>query len=253
MAAEERFTHRATAYHAHRPRYPSDLISLLTAEAGLTRGSVVADVGSGTGLSAEPFLRNGNTVYGIEPNAEMRATAEANLGGHAGFHSVAGTAEATTLTDASVDLIVAGQAFHWFDRLRAGREFARILRAGGWIALVWNERLTGTTPFAAAYEDVLIQHSIDYTAMDPKKVSGNAEAIAAFLGANARLVSFRHRAPATLAHLVGLLASASYAPLPGHPKYAGMLEALEHAFAENEENGTVPLDYEMKVYFAPRG
>jgi SAM-dependent methyltransferase len=252
MAAEERFTDRATAYHAHRPRYTADLLFLLTAEAGLTRTSTVADIGSGTGISAEPFLQNGNTVYGIEPNTDMRAFAEQTLREWPTFHSVNATAEATSLPEGSVDLIIAGQAFHWFDRAKAAAEFGRILRPAGWIALIWNERLTDTTPFATAYEDVLVQHSVDYTAMDPKKVSGDAAAIATFLGAQSRFASFRHRSLVTLEHLVGLVASASYAPLAGHPKHAGMLHALEAAFQAHQEDGKVPLDYEMKVYYAPR-
>src|SRR5829696_5895797 len=110
MAAEERFTNRATAYHAHRPRYSSDLISLLIGKIGLSPAFLVADVGSGTGISAEPLLRNGNTVYGIEPNAHMRAVAEATLRDQPAFHSIAATAEATSLPDAAIDLVVAGQA-----------------------------------------------------------------------------------------------------------------------------------------------
>ena len=252
MAAEDRFTNRATAYHAHRPRYSSNLISLLRREVGLSPVHVVADVGSGTGISAEPFLRNGNTVYGIEPNADMRAVAEQNLREYPGFHSISATAEATTLPASSIDLVVAGQAFHWFDRPRAAREWARILRPSGWIALVWNERLTDTTPFAAAYEDLLIRHSIDYASADPKKVSGDTQAVAAFLGERCGCATFRHRACMTFDDLVGLLASASYAPLPGHPKHQAMIDALARAFGDSEENGTVPLDYEMKVYYAPR-
>jgi SAM-dependent methyltransferase len=252
MAAEERFTNRAPAYHAHRPRYPAELISLLRAEAGLTPASTVADIGSGTGISAQPFLRHGNTVFAIEPNPDMRALAEQNFRGCSNFRSIAATAEATTLPDASVDLIVAGQAFHWFDRARAAAEFARILRPAGWIVLVWNERLTNATPFAAAYERLLIEHSIDYTAVDPKKVSGDADAITTFLGPECRFASFPHRSRLTLEELIGLLASASYAPVPGHPKHPAMIAALEQAFQTNVENGTVPLDYEMKVYYAPR-
>ena len=252
MAAEDRFTNRATAYHTHRPRYSSDLISLLSHEVGLRPGHVVADVGCGTGISAEPFLRNGNKVYGIEPNADMRAVAERNLRDFPGFQLVAATAEATTLPDSSIDLVLAGQAFHWFDRPRAAREFARLLRPTGWITLVWNERLTDTTAFAAAYEDVLIRHSIDYTSMDPKKVSGDTSAVTAFLGERCRVATFRHRNCATFDGLVGLLASASYAPLPGHPKHQGMIDALARAFRDSEQNGKVPLDYEMKVYYAPR-
>src|SRR6478735_8602849 len=104
-----RFADRVADYVATRPGYPPAVLDLLRGEAGLTRSSAIADVGSGTGLSAQLFLKNGNTVYGVEPNAEMRAAGEQFLAGYPGFHSVAGTAEATTLPDASIDLVVAGQ------------------------------------------------------------------------------------------------------------------------------------------------
>src|SRR4051812_44368858 len=168
MQSTERFSDRATAYHAHRPRYAAEMLDLLRRECGLLPPSVIADIGSGTGISSEPFLQNGNVVYAVEPNGPMRAVAESNYGREKNFRSIAATAESTTLPGASVDLIVAGQAFHWFDRARAANEFTRILRPHGWMVLVWNERLVDSAPFAAAYEDMLLQHSIDYTAMDPK-------------------------------------------------------------------------------------
>ena len=246
----QRFTNRAVAYHAHRPRYTDELIAFLSTKIGLTPEWSVADVGSGTGISAEPFLRNGNAVFGIEPNGEMRAAGERNLAAFPAFRSIDATAEATTLVNASVDLVVAGQAFHWFRREEAAREFARILRPDGWIVLMWNERLADSTPFARAYEAALIEHGLDYTKTDPKKVSGDEAAINAFLGPKCEMQRFRHARPMTLDELVGLAASASYAPLPGHPKHPGLLAALRAAFEDNAVNGTVPMEYEMKVYYA---
>ncbi len=246
----QRFTDRAVAYHAHRPRYTSELIAFLSAQLGLNPNWVVADVGSGTGISTEPFLQNGNTVFGIEPNAEMRAMGERNLAEYPAFHSIDATAEATTLADASVDLVVAGQAFHWFRREEAAREFARILKAEGWIVLMWNERLADSTAFARAYECALIQHGLDYTKTDPKKVSGDEAAINAFLGPKCEMQRFRHSRPMTFEELVGLASSASYAPLPGHPKHPGLIAALRAAFDDNAVNGAVPMEYELKVYYA---
>lgn len=112
----ERFSGRVADYLKYRPGYPEELLAFLRSECGLVPGSVVADVGSGTGKLAELFLSGGNTVFGIEPNAEMRLAAERLFSGRSGFHSVAGRAEATTLPDSSVDLVAVGQAFHWFDR-----------------------------------------------------------------------------------------------------------------------------------------
>ena len=243
----QRFTDRAVAYHANRPRYTGDLISFLTATIGLAPSWIVADLGSGTGISAEPFLRNGNSVFGIEPNAEMRAMGEQNLAGYPAFHSIAATAEATTLANASVDLVIAGQAFHWFRREEAAREFARILRPDGWIGLMWNERLANSSPFARAYEDALLQHGLDYARTDPKKVSGDEAAIHQFLGPKCQMKRFRHSRPMSFEDLAS---SASYAPLPGHPKHPGLIAALRAAFDANAVGGTVPMDYELKVYYA---
>ena len=250
MDSTRRFDGRAAAYHAHRPRYSPRLLQLLATECGLTERSVIGDIGSGTGILTELFLGNGNDVHAIEPNGAMRQVAEENLGGNVRFHSVEATAEDTGLPPGSVDFVVAGQAFHWFRREQAAREFARILRPDGWIVLVWNERLANSTPFAAAYEQALLEHGIDYGTMDPKKVSGDAAAINEFLGPRCRVEALMHSKEMRFEELVGLAASASYAPLPGHPKHRGLIAALHAAFDAHAVNGTVPLDYEMKVYYA---
>ncbi|MDP8950409.1 MAG: class I SAM-dependent methyltransferase [Actinomycetota bacterium] len=151
----QRFTNRVDHYVKYRPSYPRAALDLLKTECGLTSASLVADVGSGTGILSELFLENGNRVFGIEPNERMRETGERRLGRHPRFTSVAGTAEATTLDGDSVDFVVAGQAFHWFDPERARAEFSRILKPGGWVALVWNLRRKDATPFLAAYERLL--------------------------------------------------------------------------------------------------
>lgn len=252
MDPKERFSDRAIAYHANRPRYPKALLDELKRHCGIESGSVVADIGSGTGILSELFLQNGNTVYAIEPNAPMRAIAEQNLGSNPRFYSVAGTAEETTLPSSSVDLIIAGQAFHWFDREKVRPEFARVLRPDGSIVLVWNERVPDSSAFAKDYEAALKTHSLDYNVMDPKKVSRDLHGLGDFLGPQMRVVKLHHSARVTFEQLSGLAASASYAPLPGHPKYEGFRTALTDAFTAHAEDGTVPLDYEMKAYIAPR-
>src|SRR4051812_43629153 len=158
----ERFTDRVEDYVRHRPGYPDAVLTLLAREAGLTPAAVVADVGAGTGISSELFLRFGCTVHAVEPNAAMRQAAEAWLAGRAHYHSHAGTAEATGLPDRSVDYVVAGQAAHWFDLPAAAREFARILRDPGWVVLLWNTRKTDATPFLRAYEALLHRYGTDY-------------------------------------------------------------------------------------------
>ena len=158
----QRFSSRVDNYVRYRPDYPAEVLGLLKKECGLTSESVVADIASGTGIWTRWLLSNGNRVYGVEPNAEMRKAGEEFLKSYPRFTSVAGTAETTTLADHSVDLVTAAQAAHWFDRPKARREFLRILKPGGSTALLWNERLTNTTPFLRAYEEMLLKYGTDY-------------------------------------------------------------------------------------------
>src|SRR5688572_27319071 len=147
----KRFTNRVDNYLKFRPRYPTEIIALLEKDCALTPDSVIADVGSGTGFLSELFLRNGNQVFGVEPNAEMRAAGERLLADYPNFASINATAEATTLPDSSVDFVTAGQAFHWFDREKARVEFQRILKADGWVVIVWNTFPTERSALVKAY------------------------------------------------------------------------------------------------------
>src|SRR5262249_31055634 len=152
-------------YERFRPGYPPALIDWLREHDALPRGAVVADVGAGTGMSSAPFLDAGCTVFAVEPNAAMRAAAARRLGDRAGFNSVDGRAEATTLASASIDLAVAGTAFHWFDRDAARVELARIVKPGGRVALFWNVRSLASD-FMRGYETALQAHSAEYAAKD---------------------------------------------------------------------------------------
>src|SRR5258708_34875832 len=147
MNTVERFSNRVQNYVKSRPGYPPEVLDLFKNELGLTAGSVIADIGSGTGISSRMFLENDNIVYGVEPNDAMRAAADRYLAGFHGFRSIKGTAENTGLPDDSVDFVIAAHAFHWFNQREAHREFARILKSSGYLALIWNERQLGTTPF----------------------------------------------------------------------------------------------------------
>ena len=121
--ATSRFSDRVENYVRYRPGYPPEVIQELKSECGLMASHVIADIASGTGIWTRMLLENGNPVFGVEPNAEMREAGERLLAAFPKFTSVAGTAEATTLADQSVDFVTAAQAAHWFDRERARREF----------------------------------------------------------------------------------------------------------------------------------
>ena len=245
--ATSRFSDRVADYVRTRPRYPAEVLALLRTDAGLTPAAVVADIGSGTGISAELFLRNGNTVFGVEPNREMREAGESLLARYANFHSLAGSAEATTLPDANVDLVVAGQAFHWFDAVKARAEFRRILHPGGYVALLWNTRRVGTTPFLQAYEDLLHRFGTDYREVVHTNVDPSM--LAAFFGPGGyRSHRLDNEQVFDREGLRGRLRSSSYTPPPGHPNHEPMIRELDRIFDECNDRGTVRFEYDTELY-----
>ncbi len=246
-----RFSDRVDNYVKYRPAYPPGVLEFLAAELKLTPSAVLADLGSGTGISAKLFLDNGNLVYGIEPNREMRVAAEAILQGYPNFHSIAGAAEATTLPDSSVDFVVAAQAFHWFDVSAARAEAVRILKPVGYGILLWNDRLTQGTPFLQAYEELLLRFGTDYAEINHRNAQAvDRQALTQFFGhADWRLHTLPNAQLFDYEGLQGRLLSSSYAPLAGHPNYEPMLQRLREIFVEYEELGKVRFEYETQVYF----
>jgi ubiquinone/menaquinone biosynthesis C-methylase UbiE len=243
-----RFSSRVGNYARYRPGYPSGVIAALTSECGLASQSVVADIGSGTGILSELFLKNGNRVFGVEPNREMREAGERFLKKYASFTSIDGTAEATTLPDRSVDFITAGQAFHWFDRDRTRRDFARILKPNGWVALIWNKRLADASPFLREYEELLQKYGTDYVAVDHRNV--DAEAITAFFAPQSfTLRMFEHHQVFDFDGVKGRLLSSSYTPEPGHPNHQPMLDALRAIFEKCQANNKIDFTYVTMMFF----
>jgi len=242
-----RFTNRVENYVRYRPGYPPEVWQVLAERAGLTTTSVVADIGSGTGISTKLFLDHGNTVYAVEPNDAMRAAAEKLLRLAPRFHSVAATAEQTNLADASVDLIVAGQAFHWFRVPEARREFQRILRPSGWVALLWNTRRTDSTPFLRGYERLLLEFGTDYREVNHANVS--ATTLPEFFGAPPEYVRLDNVQHFDLAGLTGRLLSSSYVPAEDDLRYRPMLDTLQRLFDTHQQHGQVSFEYDTELYF----
>jgi len=243
----KRFSARVENYIKYRPKYPEAVLDFLQAEMHLNPRSRIADIGSGTGISSELFLAAGHCVFGVEPNRDMKEAAEKRLSGYPDFISIDGSAEATSLPDRSVDFVVAGQAFHWFDRLKARKEFLRILQPSGWVVLMWNDRKQETS-FSNAYERLLKRHAIDYHVIDHRLIQ--EEAFEEFFGGNDyRLKIFENQQVFDLEGLKGRVLSCSYMPLPDHPSYAPMIAALEDLFKRYHEDGFVIMDYQTLVYY----
>ena len=163
-----------------------------------------------------------------------------------------GTAEATGLADASVDLVTAAQAFHWFDRGRARAELKRVLEPGGWMAVIWNERHKKTPPFMADYERLLLDWAIDYERIDHTGI-GRADLAPFFAPAEVREFVCANRQLLDLGGLEGRLRSCSYAPGPEHPDHAPMMAELRRIFADCQQDGRVAIDYDCRIYYGRLG
>ena len=247
MNNTERFSNRVENYVKYHPSYPAGIIPFLEGNIGLNKQSVVADIGSGTGISCEPFLKNGNTVFGVEPNDEMRHAAEEVLSAYKNFISVKATAEHTALPDHSVDFIVCAQAFHWFDKEKCKAEFARILKPNGRLVLMWNERLVNSD-FLKAYENALLKYSTDYAKVDHRNV--NAEVLAAFFAPQKfEAHSLPNAQFFNMEGLKGRLLSSSYCPTGGE-NFEALMRETENIFEWYKQNGQVYFAYETKLYFA---
>jgi SAM-dependent methyltransferase len=243
-----RFSDRVEDYARHRPSYPQELIGLLRDELGLRPEHVVADVGSGTGILTGMLLANGNRVVAIEPNRAMARAAEERLGGNPRFRSVDGRAEATGLDTGEVDLIVVGQAFHWFDVVRSREEFRRILKPEGGVALVWNIRRVEGTPFLRDYEAFLRRWGTDYNEVSSRYRDEGA--LGVFFGPGGyRTRRFDYRQMFDLGGLRGRLLSSSYTPAAGDPRREPMLAALAELFDGHQRDGRVAFEYDTWVYY----
>ena len=245
--ATSRFSDRVQNYVLYRPRYPLEVLHTLKTECGLVPGHVVADVASGTGIWTRMLLENGNRVVGVEPNAEMREAGERLLAGFPRFTSIAGTAEATTLADQSMDFITAAQAAHWFNRKQARREFVRILKPSGWLALLWNERLPDSTPFLRDYEQLLLTYGTDY--QDIRHEHTTSEVNEFFDPEPYQEREFEMRQEFGHSGIEGRLLSSSYAPGPEHPSYPAMLKKLRNIFNAHAVEGRATFEYKTRLYF----
>jgi SAM-dependent methyltransferase len=248
MRPTERFSSRVQNYTRYRPGYPQAAIELLRARCGLSPATVVADIGSGTGILTAQLLDSGARVIGVEPNDAMRDAAEARLATHARFVSIAGTAEATTLASESVDLWVAGQAFHWFDVPKARLEALRVLRSGGFAALLWNERPQETGAFLADYEALLKRYASEYATITASRA--NEASMREFFGGAMELATFPNQQRFDFEGLKGRLMSSSYAPEPGNPGHEPLIAGLEAVFRRHQRDGEIVFPYRTLVYFA---
>jgi len=245
-APQHRFTGMADVYARSRPDYPQEVLAFLSARCGLHAGSHIVDIGSGTGISSRWLARAGWTVTGIEPNDDMRRKAQDFAPRDAiapTYH--AGTGEATGLDDGVADLIVCAQAFHWLDPAKALPEFHRILKAGGWAALIWNER-DESDAFTADFGR-LIRRNPESVRTENARQSAWKAFLADEEFADKKRTDFRHHQVMDEEDIVGRALSMSH--VPRDPEGRAELTAALHAcFTRWQRDGAVVMHYQTAVF-----
>lgn len=245
----ELFSGKFSAYSKYRPGYPPILLKMMEQHAGLTGKTVVGDIGSGTGILSKMFIENGNTVYGVEPNDEMREYSSLVLRDYPGFHAAKGTGENTGLPDGSIDLIVCAQAFHWLNPDLAGTEFKRVLRERGYTALIWNDRTQEENSFNSDYESICRK----FKSFKPKYNSSgrtliDRKVLDNFFKGEYMILEAENHQDLTMEGVMGRYSSASYAIEPDEPEYNSLLSEMKEAFRKYQKGGIVRIQYATKIF-----
>lgn len=243
----QRFSRVVENYILYRPRYPQAIAAFLADECGLKPSQTVADIGSGTGLLTEVFLKNANVAYGVEPNDEMRQAAEEQLKAYPNFHSINASAEATTLADKSIHFITAGQAFHWFKHDIARAEFERILAPNGWVVLVWNIPRYDRTAFASAFGEIWRRYVETKTSDAEEDIPDYIRNF--FLPKSFKIHDFDNYQSCDFAGLKGRVLSSSYSPTETDERYPALIQELESLFESFQSNGIVTLEYNTRIIY----
>ncbi len=240
-----RFSDRVDDYIKYRPGYPREVINILVDKLGLDVTKIIADIGAGTGISTQLFLNNGNKVFAVEPNKEMREASVLFLSKNKNFISVEGTAEKSNLRDGSIDIVFSGQAFHWFDKNRAKIEFNRILKPEGNIVLAWNVR-NEQDEFQKEYAKIL-SNIDDHNKVTHKNIS--EEEIAGFFSPRKLHKESTENSQAFgLEGLKGRLKSSSYCPKEGL-EFEQIMKDVENLFHDFKKDGVINFLYDTNIYW----
>jgi len=243
-----RFSDRVDNYIKYRPSYPREVVDYMIDTFNLSKDWIIADIASGTGIFSKILLNNRNHVYGVEPNKEMREASEKLLMDYDKFVSIDGTAEESTLEERSIDLITAAQAFHWFDPVKAKKEFKRILKKDGIVLFIWNDRQIETSGFLQGYEELVIKYGTDYQKINHRNVREN-KSVESFFDKDYTIYQMNNYQEFDFDGLKGRLLSSSYAPNIDHDNYAPMLNTLNDLFEKYKKNKVVRIDYLTQIFW----
>lgn len=238
-----RFTTKAEVYAKARPRYPQAVVTFLESENILHPGNTVVDLGSGTGLSALPFLETGYTVIGVEPNDSMRAEGVHFLAQYPRFRTVQGSSVATSLPDRTAEVVIAAQAFHWFDLEKTRAEMQRLLQPPGWFVAMWNHRNVQASAFQQQYDTILRRYCPDYHIL--ADLYGSPTRAATFFSQGYRQVTLPNPQQLNWELFQARIESSSYIPKPDHPDFAPFMAEMKQLFDQHAREGLVQFDLEV--------
>lgn len=251
MDGVSRFLGRADDYAAARPGYPAPLLPLLREKAGLEPGARVADVGSGTGILSRLLLRSGAVVYGVEPNSDMRAMAEAVFTEEPLFVSLDGSAEEMPFDDGGLDMIACGQSFHWFDREKAREEFSRTLHAVGWVLLLWNSLDESAGGVSEAVQQVLREAEGGEL---PELTKDHRRDLKSWYGSKTYETSvLKHNHLLQEEQIIPYARSRSYWPEPGSVRGMELEAKLTSVTGKHLNNGAITLKLSCEVHLGQLG
>ncbi len=243
---EEKFTNKGQIYASARPSYPKELFKYLQDKNVINPQSIVADIGSGTGIFTTQIAPYVDTVYAVEPNEDMRTQAILQFQDYTNIISVDGTAEHTLLKDHSIDCITVAQAFHWFDRSAFRAECSRILNDHGKAVLIWNDRDSQAS---------IIQENYDINATFCPSFKGASSGISFapesfddFFRERCELITFSNVYRYDLTAFLERNLSSSYAPSKTDAVYDEYIHALTDLFMKRSVNGYVNYPYLTRCY-----
>lgn len=253
MSVTDRFTGRANQYVKYRPSYSTEVIQHIMTTAKLTNESVIADIGAGTGIFSQKLLESQVPTIAVEPNEEMRHALlielQLYLTKTKSLLTVKnGSAECTTLADQSVDHITCAQAYHWFDPALARAEFIRIMKPGGFVFLLWNQRDSHASSFVQDYEQLFLKYGKQYKEVGHKHVS--QQLLKPFYGGQEpQLASFYNDQVLDYEGLIGRIQSSSFSLTEDDSRYASFMSEIQELYSKHQQDGYVKMVYRTDVYW----
>lgn len=246
--AKERYTGKERFYQQYRPDYPVEVIKWLKTHCSILPGSVVGDVGAGTGKFSRCLLELDCIVHAVEPNDGMRHVASEFFGNEPRFVALMGTAENTGIATHSLDAIFCAQSFHWFDADRAISEFCRVLKPGKPVCIIWNDLQSDCDSFHKNYSRVLQQYCNDYFAYGLDRIAITPGEIAeALRGYEFIAKKFDNYQLLDLEALKGRTSSLSYIPPQGSVEFNQLFSCIEDLFIKSSADGKVKLFYKTNA------